>query len=41
MHTDNLLHGDSGGKTSIRGRRKKAGWDDEYMEQLLTANFMR
>lgn len=37
----NLLHGDSGGKTSIRGRRKKAGWDDEYMERLLTGDFMR
>lgn len=37
----NLLKGDSEGRGSVRGRRKRAGWDDHYMGQLLTRSFMR
>lgn len=37
----NLLKGDSKTRTSVRGRRKKAGWDDAYMAGLLTGSFMR
>ncbi|QBQ56410.1 ISAs1 family transposase [Nitrosococcus wardiae] len=37
----NLLGRDRSTKTSLRGKRKKAAWDDDYMLQLLQANFMR
>ena len=37
----NLLKGDAEGRGSVRGRRKKAGWDDHYTGQLLTRSFMR
>ena len=37
----NLLKGASEGRGSVRGRRKRAGWDDHYMGQLLTRSFMR
>lgn len=37
----NLLRGDAETRTSVRGRRKRAGWDDAYMAQLLTGSFMR
>lgn len=31
----NIVRGDSGNKDSLRGRRKSAGWDDNYMSHLL------
>ena len=37
----NLLKSDSKARTSIRGRRKQAGWDNDYMSQLLHGNLMR
>jgi predicted transposase YbfD/YdcC len=37
----NLLGRDRSTQTSLRGKRKKAAWDDDYMLQLLQANFMR
>ena len=37
----NLVSQDHSAKTSIRGKRKKAAWDNDYMLQLLQANFMR
>lgn len=37
----NLVSQDRSAKASLRGRRKKAAWDDDYMLQLLQANFMR
>jgi len=37
----NLLKGDAETRTSVRGRRKRAGWDDAYMARLLTGSFMR
>ena len=37
----NLLSQDRSTKVSLRGKRKKAAWDDDYMLQLLQANFMR
>lgn len=37
----NLLKGNTEMRTSIRGRCKRAGWDDAYMEQLLHNNLMR
>ena len=37
----NLLKSDSEARTSIRGRRKQAGWDNDYMGQLLHGNLMR
>ena len=36
----NLLQGDSS-KSSIAARRKRAGWDDDYMLGLLHGNLMR
>ena len=37
----NLLKSDSEAETSIRGRRKQAGWDNDYMGKLLQGNLMR
>lgn len=37
----NLLNGDTESRASIRGRRKRAGWDNAYMEQLVHSNLMR
>jgi predicted transposase YbfD/YdcC len=37
----NLVGQDRATKASLRGKRKKAAWDDDYMMQLLKANFMR
>ena len=37
----NLLRGDAETRTSVRGRRKRAGWGDAYMARLLTGTFMR
>lgn len=37
----NLIGQDRSTSASLRGRRKKAAWDDDYMLQLLKANFMR
>ncbi len=37
----NLLKSDSEAGTSIRGRRKQAGWDNDYMGKLLHGNLMR
>ena len=37
----NLLRGDSEGKGSLAARRKRAGWDEEYMQRLLNSNLMR
>ncbi|MEW9809006.1 MAG: hypothetical protein AB2993_01010 [Candidatus Symbiodolus clandestinus] len=31
----NIVRQDSGNKTSLRGQRKRAGWDDSYMAHLL------
>lgn len=38
--TINLLSAASA-KESLRGKRKKAAWDEEYMTRLLTSHFMR
>ena len=37
----NLIGQDRSTSVSLRGRGKKAAWDDGYMLQLLQANFMR
>ncbi len=37
----NLINQDRSTKTSIRAKRKRAAWNDDYMRQLLTAHFMR
>jgi len=37
----NLLTRDRSTKASLRGKRKKAAWNDDYMQQLLKINFMR
>ena len=37
----NLLKSDSEVDTSIKGRRKQAGWDNDYMRRLLHGNLMR
>jgi predicted transposase YbfD/YdcC len=37
----NLVGQDRSTKTSLRGKRKKAAWDNNYMLQLLQTNFMR
>ena len=31
----NLVAQDQGTQTSLRGRRKKAAWDDSYMLQIM------
>lgn len=37
----NRVGQDRSTKTSIRGKRKKVAWDNDYMLQLLQTNFMR
>ena len=37
----NLLKSDSETDTSIKGRRKQAGWDNDYMRRLLHGNLIR
>lgn len=37
----NLVTQDRSTKASLRGKRKKAAWNDGYMQQLLKVNFMR
>jgi len=37
----NLLKSDSEANTSIKGRRKQAGWDNDYMRRLLHGNLIR
>ena len=37
----NLLKSDSEADTSIKGRRKQAGWDSDYMGKLLHGNLIR
>jgi predicted transposase YbfD/YdcC len=37
----NLVSQDRSTKASLRGKRKKAAWADDYMRHLLQANFMR
>ena len=37
----NLVSQDQAAKASLRGKRKKAAWDDDYRLPLLQANFMR
>jgi predicted transposase YbfD/YdcC len=37
----NLVGQDRTTKASLRAKRKKAAWDDDYMLHLLQANFMR
>jgi predicted transposase YbfD/YdcC len=37
----NVIGADSSTRGSVRGKRKMAAWDDEYMTQLLSAHFMR
>ena len=37
----NLLKSDSEADTSIKGRRKQAGWDNDYMRRLLHGNLIR
>ena len=32
----NLVAKDRGSRTSMRGRRKKAAWNDDYMRQIIT-----
>jgi predicted transposase YbfD/YdcC len=32
----NLVAKDRGSRTSLRGRRKKAAWNDDYMRQIIT-----
>ena len=33
----NLLAGDRSGQTSLRGRRKKAAWNDDYMLRVIAS----
>jgi predicted transposase YbfD/YdcC len=35
----NLVAADRGGQTSLRGRRKKAAWNDDYMLRIITRQF--
>jgi hypothetical protein len=35
----NLVAADRGRQTSLRGRRKKAAWNDDYMLQIITRQF--
>jgi predicted transposase YbfD/YdcC len=37
----NLVGRDRSSKASLRAKRKRAAWDDDYMGQILAANFMR
>jgi predicted transposase YbfD/YdcC len=37
----NLLKSDSEADTSIKGRRKQADWDNDYMRRLLHGNLIR
>jgi len=37
----NLLERDSEADTSIKSRRKQAGWDNDYMRRLLHGNLIR
>lgn len=37
----NLVSQERSTKASLRAKRKKAAWDDCYMQQLLKVNFMR
>jgi predicted transposase YbfD/YdcC len=37
----NLVGQDRSTKASLRAQRKKAAWDNSYMQQLLKVNFMR
>ena len=37
----NLVGQDRSTKASLRAKRKKAAWDDGYLQQLLKVNFMR
>lgn len=37
----NLVGRDRSNRASLRARRKKAAWDNDYMEQILTGSFMR
>ena len=34
----NLVAGDRSSQTSLRGRRKKAAWNDDYMLQLISGH---
>ena len=35
----NLVAGDHSSQTSLRGRRKKAAWNDDYMLRIITRQF--
>jgi hypothetical protein len=37
----NLIKQHSTAKISLKARRKKAAWDDQYMTQIISGNFMR
>lgn len=37
----NLVSRDRSTKASLRAKRKRAAWDDDYMSQILAPNFMR
>ncbi len=37
----NLVSRDRSTKTSLRAKRKRAAWDDDYMGQILAPSFMR
>ncbi len=37
----NLVSRDRSTKTSLRAKRKRAAWDDDYMGQILASSFMR
>jgi len=35
----NLIKQDSTAKTSLKAKRKKAAWDDEYMAKFIAGKF--
>ena len=35
----NLVRSDKSSRASLKGRRKMAGWDDDYMLQIITQKF--
>jgi hypothetical protein len=37
----NLVSRDRSTKASLRAKRKRAAWDDNYMGQILASNFVR
>lgn len=37
----NLVSRDRSTQNSLRAKRKRAAWDDDYMGQILASSFMR